>query len=67
MTVLNFIFGGIIIAMKSIPANILLLRIYYLPVAVCSFIAFSLYQIAMLPVCYLKMTGHKFALMVKSP
>jgi hypothetical protein len=65
MNILNFLLGAIVIILKSPGANVILLRIYYMPVAVFSFIAFIVYQYLMLPFCYIKMIGHKFALIVK--
>lgn len=43
LTFMNFLFGGIVLVLKSPAANVFLLRIYYLPIAICSFIAFAIY------------------------
>lgn len=67
LSALNFLFGALVLNMKSVNANIVLLKLYYLPVAIVAFISFIAYQYVMLPICYIKVVGHKFALMVKSP
>jgi hypothetical protein len=67
LSIINFLLGPIIIGMKSPSANIALLLLYFLPVAIIVFIMFFFYQILLLPFCYIKMIGHKFALMVKTP
>lgn len=41
--------------------------IYFLPIAFICFIFFFCYQLIIIPFCYIKMIGHKFALMVKAP
>jgi uncharacterized membrane protein len=40
---------------------------YYLPIAILSFAVFAVYSLVIIPFCYVKMVGHKFALMVVSP
>lgn len=67
LNMLNFTLGSIVISTKSPAANIALLNLYYLPISVICFVIFALYQVIILPFCYLKMIGHKFALMIKSP
>jgi len=67
LSVLNFLFGGVIFGMKSETANIVLLMVYFFPVAVICFLLFFIYQILIIPFCYIKMIGHKFALILKTP
>jgi len=67
LNILNFVFGTVVIQMKSPTANIALLNIYYLPISIVCLAMFLAYQIVILPFCYFKIIGHKFALMVKSP
>lgn len=67
MTIFNFLLGAIVVSMKSVKANENLLRFYFLPVLTISLIIFIVYEFVMLPLCYLKMIFHKFALVVKSP
>ena len=64
---LHFLSASLLINMKSPTANAFFLHIYYFPIAVLSFLVFSVYQVAILPFCYVKLIGHKFALMIKSP
>lgn len=67
MTVCNLVFGSIVLAAKSPFLNLLLLHFYYLPIMLVSFVIFSAYQVVILPFCYLKLIGHKWALIVKAP
>ena len=67
LTALNFVFGGVILGAKSINANVFLLNIYFLPIAIVCFVLFVAYELVMLPFCYIKIVGHKFALMIKTP
>jgi hypothetical protein len=43
------------------------LHIYYFPIAILSFLVFVCYSLVILPFCYIKLVGHKFALMIVSP
>ncbi|CDW87773.1 transient receptor potential cation subfamily member 4 [Stylonychia lemnae] len=67
LNVLNLTAGTIVISLKSPQANIALLNVYYLPISLVCLSLFLVYQIVILPFCYFKIIGHKFALMVKSP
>lgn len=64
---LHFLTAALLINMKSPAANVAVLHIYYFPIAIFTFLVFAVYQILILPFCYIKLIGHKFALMVKSP
>lgn len=67
LNILHFFAGSLVLNMRSPFANVVVLQIYYIPVAFTSFIVFFFYQLLILPFCYIKIIGHKFALMVKSP
>lgn len=67
LNILNFVFGSIVISMKSPSANVALLNLYYLPISSACLVIFIAYQAVIMPFCYIKMVGHKFALMIKSP
>ena len=67
LSVLNLPFGSIILAAKSERMNVVLLIFYFIPVCIVCFCIFTVYQVAMLPFCYIKMAGHKWALMIKAP
>jgi hypothetical protein len=67
LNILHFLTASLLINMKSVRANVFVLHIYYFPIAVVTFVVFFFYQILILPLCYVKLVGHKFALMVKSP
>ncbi len=64
---LHFFLGSLLLNLRSPSANITVLKLFYLPIALLAFLVFSVYQVIILPVCYFKLIGHKFALMVKSP
>lgn len=64
---LNLIFGSVVLAAKSPKMNLILLHFYFLPVMLINLVLFICYQFAVLPLCYLKMVGHKWALMLKAP
>jgi hypothetical protein len=67
LNLLHFVTGPILLNLRSPKANQTVLHFFYLPVAVTCFSVFSAYQILILPLCYIKIIGHKFALMIKSP
>jgi len=46
---------------------LIILHIYYFPIAILSFFVFLAYSLLILPFCYVKLVGHKFALMIVSP
>lgn len=63
----NLVLGSIVLGAKSPTLNLMLLHFYFLPVMLITFIIFSAYQIIILPFAYLKILGHKWALIVKAP
>ena len=67
LNLFHFTLGSLVVSLKSPTANIALLNLYYLPIAILCFTVFTVYQVLVLPFCYLKLIGHKFALMVRSP
>ena len=67
MNMLNMIFGVYILSAKSPRANRAILHLYYLPTMFTCLIIFIAYSFAMIPVCYVKMVGHKIALIIKNP
>lgn len=67
LSTLNIVFGSMVLLAKSKPANKILLHFYFLPVFLVTFVLFTAYQIVLLPFCYVKMVGHKWALMIKAP
>ena len=56
-----------VLGAKSQLLNELILHLYFLPVLVGSFTVFVIYQILIMPVVYVKMIFHKWALLVKAP
>jgi hypothetical protein len=44
-----------------------MLHCYFLPVFLLFYAVFTVYQVLLLPFCYIKMVGHKWALVCKSP
>jgi len=67
LTILNIPFGSIVLAAKEPKLNLAILHIYYFPVAICLTMCFIGYQAVILPFAYLKVAGHKWALVVKAP
>jgi len=66
-SILNMILGTYILSVKNPKHNKLILHFYFLPIMLCVFVVFIVYQFVMLPFCYIKTVGHKFALMIKNP
>jgi len=64
---LHFFTAPFLINLRSVPANLFVLHLYYFPLALLCFLFFSLYQLLLLPLCYLKVVFHKWALMLVSP
>jgi len=67
LSIANLVFGTYILSVKNPLHNKMVLHLYFLPVMLCSLAVFCLYQVAVLPLAYIKTVGHKFALMVKNP
>lgn len=67
LSVLNIPLGSIVLAAKSEKLNWYLLQLYFFPVMIVTFCLFMAYQCVMLPFCYVKMSGHKWALAIKAP
>lgn len=67
LSTMNLVLGSIVLGAKSPLLNLILLHFYFLPVMLVCFILFMIYQILILPLCYLKILGHKWALIVKAP
>jgi len=67
LSILNLLFGSIVLGAKSPTLNLILLHFYFTPVMIVSLILFMAYQILILPFCYIKIIGHKWALIVKAP
>ena len=67
LSILTWLFGGIVFGVKSERFNIAILIIYYMPVAIICFILFVGYSFLIIPLCYIKMAFHKFALIFKAP
>lgn len=67
LNVLHFFTGSLLLNLRSPSANVAVLHLFYLPIAVLIFLIFFVYQLLILPFCYIKLVGHKFALMIRSP
>jgi hypothetical protein len=66
LSILNMILGTWILSVKDPELNRLFLMIYYLPVMLVCLALFMLYQVLILPLCYIKIVVHKFALVIKN-
>jgi hypothetical protein len=67
LSVLNLLFGSIVLGAKSPLLNEILLHFYFIPVMLTCLSIFVVYQILILPFCWIKLLGHKWALIVKAP
>ena len=67
LSILNLVFGSAVLGAKSHSLNKAVLHLYYFPVMICSFAIFTVYQILILPFAYIKIAGHKWALVIKAP
>ena len=67
LSVCNLVAGSIVLGAKSPFLNLCLLHFYFVPVMLVCLCLFMVYQVVILPFCYLKMLGHKWALIVKAP
>ena len=67
MTALNIGLGSITLAAKSPGMNNFALNFYYFPIMLILTIVFLAYQLLILPLAFLKIAGHKWALMVRAP
>jgi hypothetical protein len=67
MSSLNLVFGSLVLAAKSPGLNLFVLHLYFLPVMLICLVLFIAWQIVILPFAYIKIVGHKFALMVCAP
>jgi hypothetical protein len=61
------LFGTYILSVKNPKHNKILLLFYFMPTFVGSLLIFIFYQGLILPISYLKVCGHKFALVIKNP
>jgi hypothetical protein len=67
ISILNLLFGTYIMSVKNEKHNRFILNLYYLPVMLVSLVIFVIYQIIILPFCYMKVLCHKFALTINNP
>jgi hypothetical protein len=59
--------GTYILSIKNPKHNKALLMLYFIPTFVGSLLIFIFYQGLILPFSYMKIVGHKFALVIKNP
>ena len=67
LSIVNMLLGTYILSIKNPKHNKLLLMFYFIPTFVGSLIIFIFYQALILPLSYMKVVGHKFALVIKNP
>ena len=67
LNIMHFFTSPILINKRKQSTNLVILHIYYFPIALMSFAVFACYSLVIIPFCYVKIVGHKFALMVVSP
>jgi len=67
LNVLHFFTAPFLLSIRKPSFNIKLLHIYFFPIALLSWTVFTFYQFLIIPFCYVKIVGHKFALMIVSP
>lgn len=64
LCILNFVLGPFVLGSKSAYVNKLVLYFYFVPVFLLSFLFFVAFSLALTPIAYVKIIGHKFGLMV---
>ena len=67
LNILNMALGVYVLSAKNPKANKAILHFYFLPTMFTCLILFIVYSFAMIPLCYIKMVGHKFALIINNP
>ena len=67
LTILNIPFGSMVLAAKSPSLNLFVLHLYYFPIMLVLIVTFTVWQLVILPFAYLKVAGHKWALVIKAP
>ena len=67
LTLLNIPFGSMVLAAKSPSLNLFVLHMYYFPVALALICIFIGYQCFIMPFSYIKIVGHKWALVIRAP
>jgi hypothetical protein len=67
LSILNLAFGTYVLTAKSPYHNTLILHFYYIPTMLATLTIFIGYQLLILPLSYIKIVCHKFALVVKAP
>jgi len=67
LSILNLLFGSLVLAAKSPSLNLTVLHLYFFPIMLVQSCLFLVYQVLILPLAYLKVAGHKWALVIKAP
>ncbi len=67
LSILNLVLGTYVLSVKKPIVNKAILHIYFLPTFIVILALFIAYQVIILPFAYLKIVGHKFALIIKNP
>ena len=67
LSILNLFFGSIVLAAKNPDFNLFVLHIYYAPVMLVLTVVFFAYQLIIMPLAYVKVAGHKWALVIRAP
>ena len=67
LSTLNLVFGSMVLGAMSPSLNLAVLHLYYLPIMLGLIAVFIAYQALILPFAYLKVVGHKWALVIRAP
>lgn len=67
LNMLNMLLGVYVLSVKNPKHNRMILHLYYLPTMLTCLALFITYSFCMIPICYIKVVGHKFALVIKNP
>jgi hypothetical protein len=67
LNILNLLLGTYILSVKNPRHNRYILYFYYMPTFLITFALFIIYQIIILPFCYIKIVAHKSLLIIKNP
>lgn len=67
LSILNLFLGTYILSVKKPLHNRIVLHLYFFPMMVLCLSIFIVYELVMLPLCYIKIVAHKIALIMKNP
>ena len=67
LSILNLFLGSYVLSVKNPKINRMVLHFYFIPVLLGTLVLFVGYQFLILPFAYIKIIGHKLALVINNP